>query len=495
MTKIFLHIHPDAENVESDNGLMPNGTIPTLLKIAEDSEEFDVLGIDTSFKEELCFSKVEDVILENKKVGTDTVLMFTILNYNAYKTLKYIEYLKNKFGNSIKIIVGGHLPAAILENKLRNGNIENLEDLAYLKNPNIDCVAVGDGEILLPKILRDLRNGTLQKIYTGRLSKEGAVFSTVSYDNFYLLKERLQAQREEFMGHFGGQKIAIQGSVGPGCSWAKANKKACSFCSLEHLQTKSLMSIKTHLTKVKEIEDQFGVSQFFDFSSIFLPDSKVVINKAWLREFARTKNQLGIKSNFFVYLGTSSVTDEETAELLVAAGVNEVFVGVDHFNREGRFHQHKPGTDPILFLRILNKHNIKFRIGVVLGASAENEERLKSVKEAVLYIAEHFKKNLISINMYLPSFYPGAEIWQILKYKLSENINSKILDLVSKMENEGNLTESESIDVTRSFIEINGGLSAEYLQEFIEQQKIFLESNTNSELFTFRNRRENKKLS
>lgn len=493
MTIINIHVSSDKKlDIQHDELFANNGSIAALLEIEKKYGVEDRLAVDLSFFEAKGLEKIKQTIFDNKEKGRKTILMFSLLDYNAEETIKLIEKIKREHGEQVITVVGGQLVPFAKE--------------AYSKNLNIDCVAVGDGEDLIPKILDDYNNfGKVKKSYedwqkdrgikVGKLV--GGEFSSLDYDNYFAINDFLTAQREA------GKKsqLVVQLSGGPGCAWAANNAGgACKFCALQNITIMNKTSLRTLLEKVKELEDKYPVDRFFDVANQFLPFLDRNQTKEWLKEFIKIKKELGIASGFFVYLTIGS-TDEEIAKLLKEAGVEECFIGVDHFEKrilkEQNKSAHSSESERDKTLKFLHENGIKFEFGIVLGATEnENQESLETVRIGILDILEKYPSSLEAISFSPVEIIQGSKVWLELGEKIKSletevkktRFYSKAKKALDNFKEKGYLTREEKLTLSIFYMTVKGNdprIIYEFEKEMCKLMKergIFVTSETSQKL-------------
>ena len=184
-----IHLNPELDISERFDTLMsPSGTVATLNQIAQENG-IEHHGFDEGFPaKEMVRRAIKEAVVSEIRSRGRAILNFSILLYNAKSTIEFIAELKHEFGCRIVTVVGGQLVPAAKE--------------AYLKNRDVDVVAIGDGEILLPQIHSAVANGFQRRLYHGPEfwlqndpNRQGQ-FAFTSYDNFYGIRERLETQRK-----------------------------------------------------------------------------------------------------------------------------------------------------------------------------------------------------------------------------------------------------------------------------------------------------------
>lgn len=457
---INIHLNPKVTDIKDqekrfDTLISPSSTVATLLNIEKELGRNDIIGIDEAFPGEAeTRTEIKRLIENDINEGRIPALLFTLLLYNSERTLKYIEELKQEFGEKIKIMIGGQLVPLARE--------------AYLKNKNIDAVCVGDAEKILPELLKDLEDGNLKGEYGGWVMDEKEKkFSGVSFEYFWQIKERMEAQKKEV----GFSQLTIQGPGGPGCAWAISNIKGpCSFCSLQNVEVKSENTIEEYLENERKLEQQFHPDRFFDVANQFIPTVSPHEKVEWLKKYIEIRKAKGIKAEKYVYLTVSSV-DDEVAELLKEAGICEVYLGIDHFSEEARKQENKSYRKKETLERCLNAlkaQGINFRAGIVLGSAEESQETLESVRQGIKWMTENYKEIIKAVGIFPIEMLPGSKDFE----KMREA--GICPELLKKFDESGYLSRDEQREMTKSWIEHHSKVSASEITEFEKEMFDYL---------------------
>jgi radical SAM superfamily enzyme YgiQ (UPF0313 family) len=456
---IFVHMSPgDDIGYRFDTLISPNGSVATLEKIAADAGFGDAcVSVDEGWpSHQETHDAIEYAIQENIQKGERPTLYFSVLLYNAERTLAYIHDLKKRFGKQIRIAIGGQLVTT--------------SHTAYLNNEDIDYVCKGDAEVILPRLLEQTRRKGTMELYK---LQEGEVtdgqYAGSSYKHFFGIQKRLDMQHTEA----GIKQVCMQGAGGPGCSWAAGNKDgACNFCALTNITRMNKTPLEEALQNEKDVVEQTGATHIFDVANLFLPSLNREENKAWLKEYARLRKEYGLTTKKYVYLSIPSV-DEEIAELLKEIGVVEVYLGIDHFHKDALREQNKgmyKETKDRLFpaMDALTKNGIAMRAGIVLGATTETLTTLRAVQEGVRMLIERYpgKDTLKTIGVFPVELLPGAKVWNKLKKEVTEGTaGADEIALVNKFEQYGFLTREEQTTLTQRYIERHSDVPFEHITE------------------------------
>lgn len=445
---INVHMGPskDEQQERFDTLISPSGSVATLLKIEEDLGLQDIIGIDESFpenhplaKENLSKNKIDEIILSDTFRGEKTTILFTTLLYNAEQTLEYVQDLKLRYGERVTIALGGQL-------------VQHVEQ-AYLNNADIDSVCVGDAEKILPELLQDLRAGNVQKRYEGWV-KDSAdkKFEGMSYKNFWQIRERMREQKRLE----GFSQLVIQGPGGPGCAWAQRAGQ-CKFCGLTNITEMSGTTLREHLANEAVIAREFKPDRFFDVANQFLPTLEHEKQLEWLTEYKKIREELGMTHEKYAYLTIGTLSSANYGPIVAKAlrdiGIIEVYLGIDHFDKEALREQNKPHKELGQLRRALDAlrdNGISFRAGLVLGSAHETKQTLEKVREGIRMLCEEYKGSLKHLGVFPVELIPGAPVFDEMREM------GMCPELFEKLNKYGYLTREEQRELTRTFVNQRG---------------------------------------
>ena len=448
----FFNVHLSARSEDAerfDTLIAPSGTVATLNHISKDCG-IPAEGFDGAFPDE---EKVQHAIKasveKSLSQGEIPVVMSTLLVYNAEQSLAFIADLKREFKQRVVTVVGGQLVPFATR--------------AYLGNDHIDAVSIGDGEVLIPEVARDVQAGAVKGLYTGWLSSflnrsRRGQFAFASYDDFFQIQERLEAQKEIS----GFSQLCIQGLGGPGCSWAANNKHgACDFCALQNIEEMNQRSLPELMQAERDLEDTFSPDRIFDVANQFLPFLNKVKNMQWLKKYIEERKKAGLRAKKYVYLTVGSI-DEDIAALLAEAGVEEVFLGIDHFDPDALKEENKSHRSQSRLERTLNalaQNGITFRVGVVLGSATETERTLKTAEEGIHWIIDNEADSLVSLGAYPIYILPGSGVFERVR-KMSD-----LQEVLHSFESKGYFNEEADEYLIRAYIQRHSDVDADAVIE------------------------------
>lgn len=443
-------IPPERERF--DTLVSPSGGVATLNQVAHELG-FDFAGFDASFPgpnsvEVGLQSEIEDSL----SAGEDVALLCTTLIYNAQETLSVTERIKREFGERVKIVLGGQVIPFARE--------------AYMTYEHVDAVCEGDAEVIIPKLGTDIVSGRLKVSYTGWLSdgEQRGKFAFVNYDNYFMLEERMLEQRRVS----GFSQLCIQGVGGPGCSWAAGNKfGACDFCALQNITEMNTQPLELQMQTERDLQDKFGPDRFFDVSNQFLPYVSPQKNVGWLNDYIEKRVQYGVTTPKYVYLTVSSI-NEEVAGLLKEAGVEEAYLGVDHFDM-GALQEHNKShrTQRRLerTLDALKKVGIKVRIGLVVGSAKETESSLKGLTDGVSWLRDNYRELINAVGVFPIYVLPGSKVYNRVKGMPAAR------DIITRFEKNGFFSIEDEMELSDIYMRDHSNIPVETIKATMEALK------------------------
>jgi radical SAM superfamily enzyme YgiQ (UPF0313 family) len=367
--------------------------------------------------------------------------------------MRYIRSLRKIYGNEIRIVVGGQLIHYAKE--------------AYLNNTDIDVVCEGDAEVILPKLLWQFEHmgeyKTIDRLWSQRVT-DGR-YAGMSYEGYFGIHERLKMQEESV----GIRQVCVQGAGGPGCSWAAGNVRgACNFCALTNITRMNRTPLEDVLRNEAEVIAQTGATRIFDVANQFLPFLSHEENKKWLREYISLRKKYGITTKRYVYLTIGSIGDDEVVRLLQEAGVEEAYIGIDHFDIGALRELNKGVYSPDRLYKSLNhlqKYNINFRAGIVLGAAKETEHTLDVTRQGVGELLQRFPGDTFkALGVFPVEVLPGSRVWGRMRAEAFAKHGDGVergYDIIKKFEQTGFLTRPEQEQLTRIYIQLHSEVSIE----------------------------------
>jgi radical SAM superfamily enzyme YgiQ (UPF0313 family) len=165
-----------------------------------------------------------------------------------------------------------------------------------------DFVAVGEGELVWPEIVRAANRGERGKVF--RASERGAV-----------RLEYLPTPRYDLLMQRPYNRFTVQTSRG--CPWR------CDFCA------STVMFEQRYRKRPVEdvVRDIVAIRRLRPNAFIEFADDNTFVDKQWGKELCRAIEPLGIK--WFTETDISVADDEELLELIAASGCRQLLIGLE----------------------------------------------------------------------------------------------------------------------------------------------------------------------
>lgn len=213
---------------------------------------------------------------------------------------------------------------------------------------NVDHLVLNEAEITLPSFLEDLREGKAGRVYA---SAEWADLARIPPPRFDLLTMRKYAS------------MSIQYSRG--CPFD------CDFCNITVLYGRKPRTKSAHQV-LAELEALYARGWR---SSIFIVDDNFIGNKAKLKKeilpaIIRWMEERNHPFNLYTEVSINLSDDEELMALMVKAGFDQVFIGIESPNEESLAECSKlqnRNRDLIANVKKIQKAGLEVQAGFIVG--------------------------------------------------------------------------------------------------------------------------------
>ncbi len=390
-----------------------------------------------------------DVVLCNFSSNTDQEALNDLPEADVYGlTVTALELLQaNDFGKKIKqkfpnskIVLGG---AGTFSNE-------------YVDFDIIDSILKGEGEITFIKMLQDVENNKLQKVYIGETTKD--------LDILHIPARHLLDKKQGghiFANHTTYDKTFSMQYKGNGTTTILTSRGcpfACHFCSAPSINGKvRFRSPQSVYEEIKYVLDTYKIKQF-RFS-----DEMYTAKKSHVFEICKLIKPLGI-----VWRISTRVKplDLETLKVMRASGCVEVSFGIESFDDDVLKMLNKKTTaeDNARGLRLAKEAGMMTRALFMIRTPGQT-------KDTVRKNIEWLKKvdyDTIAVTSFVPL--PGSAIWE-----RPDDFNIEILNRNLNDYNfyfYGSEGKNELKDIIkikdRSLEEFNE--ESEYFRDWIEKQ-------------------------
>jgi len=334
---------------------------------------------------DMFYSFAQEILTYNPKI-----VGLSVFTYNCQIAAKYLSFVIKKLSPSTKIILGG---AGLTQNLI--GTSKYAEQL--VKQGIIDFYIRGDGENALYSYLIEQDNipGINSSDWQELTNEDLKKLPTPDYDDY------------NFNDYKNSKMVPMLGSRG--CV------RNCSFCDIHAHWTKFSWRSGEHIfEEMLELNSKYNVTKFMFQDSLIngnLKEYRVLMKL--IAEYNRNQpDELKFEwSSFFILRPLTQFTEEDW-RLTAEGGGLTLFVGIESFNDEARFHLGKKFTnEDIEFgLKMARKYGIKqmvllFFVGYVTETEADIDFAIKWYEDHVDY------RDMLVINLGTPlGILPGTPL-------------------------------------------------------------------------------------
>ncbi len=301
--------------------------------------------------------------------GVDLVFI-SAMSVQRESAKEVIQKIKKK---GIKIVAGGPLFTT---------DYEEFDEVDYL--------VLNEGEITLPKFLEDLKNGCPKHLYT---TKEFADLEKTPIPSIELI------DMKKYMS------MDIQYSRG--CPFN------CDFCDITTLFGRKFRTKKVEQI-IKELENLYKLGfrgSVFFVDDNFIGNKKVLKNEV-LPAIIDWMEEKKYPFTFYTQASIDLADDEELMRLMVLAGFNSVFVGIESPNEESLKECNKfknSGRDLVSSVRKIQSFGLEVMAGFIIGFDSDNHSIFNSIKEFIE------KSKIVTAMIGILNAPKGTRLYQKLK--------------------------------------------------------------------------------
>lgn len=256
--------------------------------------------------------------------------------------------------------------------------------------PNQFCMsaAIGEGEVLWPRILRDAQRGKLEPIYDAR----GCEFD--------LARSPMPAYELLDISRY--NRLTVQTSRG--CPWR------CAFCASSILLTgkykqKPIPMVLAEIDKIRSLWRR----PFIEFA-----DDNAFVRRSWWREFLPQLRERRVK--WFAETDLSVADDDELLALMRSSGCAEVLIGFESPVPDGLHHlELRRNWKERQFARYrdvitrIQSHGIRVNACFVLGLDGHGPDIFDALYDFVEQVAPY------DVQITYPTPFPGTPLYEQLK--------------------------------------------------------------------------------
>jgi len=312
-----------------------------------------------------------------------------LLSAMGVQWASFLELLREAKARGKTVVAGGPQPSIVPEEVMAAG---------------CDFLVRGEAELLLPRLLEDLRQGKTGTVYESDIKPD---LTTSPVPRFDLLRPK------DYLS------LAIQTTRG--CPFD------CEFCDVVALFGRKVRT-KSPEQVIAELEAVYCLGGVKD---VFFSDDNFVGNKTYARELLHRIIAWGReRGEPFAYITQASVNlgnDKELIDLLTEANFNTIFTGVESPDEEvlQRAHKHQNVANPLAdTVKAINANGLSLIASFILGLDGETP----GAGDRIADFAEATNLPVVMLNMLFPLI--NTRLWHRLREegRLRESLLQDWLD-------------------------------------------------------------------
>lgn len=253
-----------------------------------------------------------------------------------------------------------------------------------------DSIVVGEGEIAIINLLRDLKQGKLKSYYSSSFIKD---INGIPFPARYLLPQ--QGGRSFFNKkevYFPGGSTSIISSRG--CPYN------CAYCGSKSIWKKKVRfrSPENIYAEIKQVISQYGIRQFrFQDDTITLDKNRLIL----------LCNMLSCEEIAFLCTTRGDVVDDEILSSLVKAGCKEIGFGIESADQNvlNVLKKEISVTQNLKAIKMAKEHGLKVRLFFMMGTPGESE----ATPHLNIKFVEESSPDLVSLMIFAP--FPASDVW------------------------------------------------------------------------------------
>jgi len=252
----------------------------------------------------------------------------------------------------------------------------------YVDFDVVDAICIGEGEEVILRMLDDVANKSLQKVYVGPEVKD---LDSLPYPSRHLMGSDKSV--------FSSKDSSAGLLTSRGCPFS------CAFCASPKFRTKMRFRSATSVyEEIKHVMDAFGIKQFRVIDDIF------TLNKPRVIEICEMVKDLGIT---YRIVGRVDTFDEDMAKSLAASGCKEIEFGIESFDDDilKLLNKRTTAEDNAVALRIAHDNGLHSRMLFMVKTPGQTDRTMPTNIEYMERVPFH------AVNCFYFIPIPGSEIW------------------------------------------------------------------------------------
>ena len=312
------------------------------------------------------------------------------------------------------VVLGGPHPTALPEDTVRN--------------PNVDVVVVGEGEMTFLDLVHDLDKGTDLSQVSGIYYKaKGIVRRTTPRPPIHNL-DALPIPDRKLLPTFGKNLTTSPPyPMGSPCTpviFGRGCPYSCAFCQP---LLRKVFGKEVRLRSVQKVVDEIEyLLEDFKVKFVWFSDDTLTSSKKWAKALCKEIIDRGLHREFKWFAQTRvNLFDADIARMMKRAGCIFVAFGVESGSQEIRDSVLKKGitNDQIrVAFRVCHDEGMLSEAALIIGCPGESKSTLDETIETV----KEIKPDVVDVHYLTPL--PGSALYDSLKNELPDSGDWKMLD-------------------------------------------------------------------
>lgn len=310
--------------------------------------------------------------LQKKDLSWADIVFISAMAVQQKSAKEVIDRCRN---DGIKVVAGGPLFTA-----------------SYEQFPGVEHFVLNEAELTLPSFLEDMKQGT-----------PGRIYSTDEFPDITMTP----APKWDLLDIDKYASMAIQFSRG--CPYQ------CDFCNITALLGHKIRT-KTSSQIIRELD---GLRKLGWKGTLFFVDDNFIANKSYLKkellpQLIAWRNAKSVTNQYYTECSINLADDPELMELMVQAGFNQVFIGIetpDDFALKACGKQHNTSRDLLENIRLIQHAGLEVMGGFIVGFDSDTPSIFSKQIEFIQ------QSGIVTAMVGILQALPGTKLYERMKHE------------------------------------------------------------------------------
>ncbi|ABV34276.1 B12-binding domain-containing radical SAM protein [Pseudothermotoga lettingae] len=270
-----------------------------------------------------------------------------------------------------------------------------------------DYVVLGEGEVVLPKLLEALKNNERKPDLSGLCYIENGTIVSKKPEFVEDLDLLPFPDRENFTAYrtMFDKKMATSVITSRGCPFN------CEFCSASQF-----MGMRIRKRSVENVVEELKILKKMNYGSVIFFDDNFTIDKTRTIKLCEQMLKENLNFSWWAFSRADELLGkEDLVEAMSKAGCKMLFIGFESAEDEILQEYNKKLSSSIAFdvAKLLKKYKIDLFASFIMGALNDTKE---SIKKTIKF-AKKLGAEIVQFSIMTP--YPGTKLYEKLKSKIT----------------------------------------------------------------------------